>query len=71
MDLSKQSNYLGELMLSVHGIKNTTQDKEDRVFRPMKKRFESASRVHAEKNIKRLTRTGYLFSGDFLKKNVK
>lgn len=37
----------------------------------MKKRFESASRNHAEKNIKRLTKTGYLFWGDYLKKHVK
>ena len=70
IDLSKQSNYLGELMLSIHGVKNTVQDKEERVFKPMRRRFESASRNHAERNIKRLTRTGYLFTGDYLRKNV-
>lgn len=71
IDLSKQSSYLAELILLVHGIRATSQDKEDRVFRTLKKRFESASRANAEKNLRRITRAGFLFSGEYLKKHVR
>lgn len=59
---------MAELILSIHGIKNTAVDREEWVFKPLRRRFESSSRLHTEKNIRRMTWTGYVFMGDFLKK---
>lgn len=67
-DLTKKyyQTFIEELILLIHGTSNSSQEKDERVYKKMKERYESASKIHIDKNIKRMTKIGYMFSKDFL-----
>ena len=58
-----------QLIVLIHGLSNSSNDKEERLFKKLKDTYySSVSKSHIEKNIRAITRIGFMFSKEFLKK---
>lgn len=66
IDKKKIGNFMERLCLIIHGCSNSSDYKEKHVFRALREYYEHVSKNHIEKNIKNLTRVGYMFQKNFL-----
>ena len=64
----KIGNFIERLILIIHGCSNSSDYKEKHVFRALREYYEHVSKNHIEKNIKNLTRVGYMFKKKYLNK---
>lgn len=59
------------LILHLHGLSNSANDKEERLFKKFKKSyFSNVSKSHIEKCIKKLSKFGFMVTRKFLKELV-
>lgn len=59
------------LITLLHGLSNSAIDKEERLFKKLKKSYYSnVSKTHIEKSIKAISRFGFMVPRKFLKQLV-